>query len=79
MNQKFTDFDLIRFIYNETLPEETLAIKEWISGDWQIMERMHSFRIVQETLDTVHLDPSPSSIAIIMRHSHNVEELETSF
>lgn len=78
MNQDFTQLDLIRFIYNETLPQESKAIREWISKDWEALDLVNEYKRIQDTLDGFHAQPSPTSIRIIMEHNHNMEEMETS-
>lgn len=80
MYQTFTDHDLIRFMYQETTPDETRSIKEALLVDEALATRLTSMRQVHNFLGKGRRLPSNTSIRIIMDYSRSTgRKLETSW
>ena len=76
MKDAFTTNDLIRFIYREVSPDEEMRIKNFIAENPEAAE---DFRLLMRSvleLDSVSLEPSESSVNIILDYSreHTPEE-----
>ena len=77
MEQTCTHNDLLRFIYRETTLDEELAIKTQIAENPALAEE---FRMMMETvneLDSISLEPSETSINIILDASREMVEEES--
>lgn len=70
MSEIYTANDLIRFIYQETSPAETANIQHLLQHNAQAKEEYLQLQETLKMLDDVALDPHPTSISIIMEHSH---------
>ena len=69
MTQKFTQNDLIRFIYKETSVRETLAIQEALNNDFDLfVEYQELYRTFQQ-LPKVTFSPSKNAIQNILSYS----------
>ena len=62
--------DLIRFIYNETTPEETNEISIALRSNNSLRVEYDKLKDTVCQLDSASLLPHPSSIAIIMEESN---------
>lgn len=69
MQTLFTPDDLVRFIYKETSPEEDRAIKKALLGDIELAKIYHGMLTAREELDCLSLEPSATSINLILKHS----------
>lgn len=77
MTHNFTPNDLIRFIYRETSPQEDFSIKQWIIED---AAASHMFQKLAETssaLDMEEMEPSESSVNIILDFSKETAHEES--
>jgi hypothetical protein len=70
MSEIYTANDLIRYIYQEITAEESLHIQHLIQHNLSAKEEYESLKDMIGLLDDVALDPSPTSIQIIMEHAH---------
>jgi len=77
MKKTFTPEDLVRFIYRETSPEETTAIKKAITDNTELAQIYHALLTANEELNNLSLEPSSSSINVILQHSRNSVKTET--
>jgi hypothetical protein len=77
MQKLFTPDDLVRFIYKETSPEENLAIKKAILEDMELAKTYHGMLTAREELDCLSLEPSPSSLNLILEYSKNTVRTES--
>ncbi|MBA2423618.1 MAG: hypothetical protein H0V61_10415 [Chitinophagales bacterium] len=77
MTHNFTPNDLLRFLYRETTHEEDLRIKLWISQDLNaydlFMQMIHSAK----SLNFVPLQPSETSVSIILDYSRQTSQAES--
>jgi hypothetical protein len=69
MKQTFTPLELIRFIYQELGPEEEARIKKYIAENPEAAEELHHLMESVRELDAVSVEPSESSVNIILNFS----------
>ena len=69
MTNNFTPNDLIRFIYRETTPEEDTGIKQWILEDAAASNIFHQLVESKHSLDIEEMEPSETSVNIILDFS----------
>ena len=51
----FTMEDLLQFMYKETSPEKTAAIKEALNSDWSLREKMNIMTGAQSELNSIKM------------------------
>lgn len=72
----FTSEDLIQYLYKETSPEMTAAIKAAIANDWSLREKVNTIAAAQDQLDTVLFSPRQKAIDQILSYAEKgLEEL----
>jgi len=72
----FTPEDLLRYLYNETSPSETAAIKAALESDWTLREKYEVIASAQNRLEKLTMSPSQKSIDIVLNYAEkSVEEL----
>ena len=72
----FTSEDLIQYLYKETSPEMTAAIKAAIANDWSLREKVNTIAAAQDQLDTVQFSPRQKAIDQILSYAEKgLEEL----
>ena len=69
MPQTFTLNDLIRFLYKETGPAETLAIREAMTEDDELYREYQQLLKGFEVLPKVKFKPAPATIQNILNYS----------
>ncbi len=67
----FTTDDLVRFVYNETTADESSAIKKAILENLDLAKTYQGMLTAKEELEQGKLNPSDSSIEIIMQYSRS--------
>lgn len=67
----FTTDDLVRFVYNETTADESSAIKKAILENLDLAKTYQGMLTAKEELEQGKLNPSDSSIDIIMQYSRS--------
>ena len=77
MEQTCTHNDLLRFIYRETTLDEELAIKNQIAENPALAEEFRMMMATVNELDSVSLEPSETSINIILDASREMVEEES--
>lgn len=76
----FTPEDLLQYLYNETSPEKTAAIKAALENDWSLREKMEVITSAQNRLESLKLSPSKNVIANILNYAESkVDELSPQF
>jgi hypothetical protein len=70
MSEIYTATDLIRYIYKETTAEENEHIERLLQHNLAAREEYESYKEMTGILENVSLDPSPTSVKIIMEHAH---------
>ena len=73
----FTTEDLIQYLYKETSPDITAAIKSALVSDWSLREKFEILQASQTELNTVKLlSPRNQTINNILNYAEkSVEEL----
>lgn len=69
MTHNFTPNDLLRFIYKETSPLEDVSIRKWIKEDAFAARLFQQFAGTCSLLDAEGMEPSESSVNIILDFS----------
>ena len=69
MTNNFTPNDLIRFIYRETTPEEDASIKQRIIEDAALSRLFQQLIEAKHALDVEEMEPSETSVNIILDFS----------
>jgi hypothetical protein len=73
MSEIYTE-DLIKFIYNETTADETVAIRYAIQDNNTVKAAYESLKEILAQMDAMTLSPSQTSINIIMEEAHRQSE-----
>ena len=63
-----TPDDLLLFLYNETSPEMTIAIKSALESDYRLQESMNELIISMESLEDVSYSPRQQSVDTILAY-----------
>ena len=76
MMQLFTTEELLQYVYHETSPGETAAIKAAIQNDWSLREKLDLLKTTHQQLDEVRMSPRKQTIDFILQYAEkSVEEL----
>lgn len=73
MIKTFTQDDLVRYIYQETTPEESIEIETALIFDEQLSETYNSLSSTVESLKAVNLKPSDSIIDKVLSYSKSYD------
>lgn len=65
----FTTEDMIRYLYNEMSPEESLRAKECIDQDPELRELCSNLQASMSDLNTIRYSPNANSIERIMNYA----------
>lgn len=68
MKRRFSDDDLLRFLYNEMPPADSERLLDALVKDEALMERYESFQEIAESLSEVKYEPSKRSTDAIMAY-----------
>lgn len=71
MNGNVTQQDLLVYIYGESSVEESEIVKNALIADPLLMQTYYELLEVKRSLDTINVEPNPTSIAIITEYSHD--------
>ena len=75
----FTQEDLLLYLYNETSPAQTAAIKVALENDWSLREKFEEITSAQSQLKTLKMSPSQQTIDNILNYAEKaVNELSAS-
>ncbi|MBK9729693.1 MAG: hypothetical protein IPO83_00100 [Chitinophagaceae bacterium] len=77
MTHNFTPNDLLRFLYRETSPAEDSSIKKWITEDAAAAQLFQKLADTSNALDMAEMEPSESSINIILDFSKETAHEES--
>ena len=73
MIKTFTQDDLVRYIYQETTPEESIEIETALIFDEQLSETYNSLSDTVESLKAVNLKPSDNIIDKVLSYSKSYD------
>lgn len=65
----FTPEDLLLYLYNETLPAQTAAIKAALETDWSLREKFEVLNSAYSRLETLKMSPSQKTIDNILSYA----------
>ncbi|MDP5172775.1 MAG: hypothetical protein NWR72_21230 [Bacteroidia bacterium] len=68
MKRRFTDDDLLRFLYNEMPPADSDLLMDALVKDEELFERYESFQQAAEQLSEVSYQPSAKSVEAVMSY-----------
>lgn len=66
--QNFTLEDLVQYLYNETSPEKTAAIKAALETDFELKEKLSVMATASKRLDALSFSPRKESVDKIMEY-----------
>ena len=67
--QHFTPNDLLRILYGEATQQEELAMKDYCANDADAAITFHQLSESKKWLDTARVEPSETSIQLILDYS----------
>ncbi|MCE7994132.1 MAG: hypothetical protein HEP71_19245 [Roseivirga sp.] len=73
MIKTFTQDDLVRYIYQETTPEESIEIETALIFDEQLSETYNKLSATVESLKAVNLRPSDTTVDKILSYSRSYD------
>ena len=75
----FTPEDLLQYLYDETSPVQTAAIKAALENDWSLREKFEVITSAQSKLEALKMSPSQQTIDNILNYAEKaVSELSAS-
>ena len=66
---KITPEELVRYLYNETSEQETVAIEAALQTDWNLLETFEKLLSAQQRLNEVNLSPEPQEVNKIIKYA----------
>ena len=72
MTKIFTHDDLIRYVYEETAPDENRLIELALSEDMELLEQYHELLWLRKQMDGGMMNPSEKTINTILEYSKAV-------
>jgi hypothetical protein len=73
MPKSYTQDDLILFIYNELPEKDKFNMQKELESNPDLFKSYNMLLQVVGSLDTLNYEPHPSSVEIILEHSHHEE------
>lgn len=68
MKRRFSDDDLLRFLYNEMTTADSERLMEALVRDESLWERYESFQQIAESLSDVRFEPSQKSVDAVLTY-----------
>jgi len=65
----FTPEDLIQYVYKETSPQKTAAIKVALETDWSLREKYDEIMSAHQSLETINLSPRKKVVDKILAYA----------
>ena len=66
---KFTQEDLVQYLYKETSEQKSAAIRVALETDWDLRDSFEQISSGQKNLEEVHLSPRDEAINKILHHT----------
>ncbi|MEO6490034.1 MAG: hypothetical protein ABIO04_08865 [Ferruginibacter sp.] len=70
----FTPEDLLQYLYKETSPEKTAAIKAALESDWSLREKFEVISASSKKLEEIKLSPRNKTIDYIINYAEKAIE-----
>lgn len=71
MKQHFTEEQLILMAYGELNAEDRLRLERAMSTDFGLRDQYYKILQSKQLLNAINEEPHPTSVAIIIEHSHD--------
>lgn len=68
MKRRFSDDDLLRFLYNEMTPADSEKLMDALVRDESLWERYESFQQTAESVSDVRFEPSQKSVDAVLTY-----------
>jgi hypothetical protein len=65
---KFTQEDLVQYLYRETSDHKTAAIRAALETDWDLRESYQQISAGQKNLEEINLSPREEAVNRILQH-----------
>ncbi len=75
MTKTYSDFDLIRYLYQELCPEECASLRQFIQWDIDTRDRYNLLLESAQLLNLLESVPSQTSVHLIMDYSRKTKPL----
>jgi hypothetical protein len=74
----FTPEDLLLYLYKESSPEQTAAIKEALKKDWTLREKFAVLKTSAQRLDRIKVSPRTEIVLNILSYARekSIEEVQ---
>ena len=66
---KFTQEDLVQYLYKETSEQKTAAIRIALQTDWDLRDSFEQISSGQKNLEKVNLSPRNEAVNRILQHT----------
>lgn len=76
MTLLFTPEELVQYLYNETSPDKTAAIKAAIQEDWTLREKLDVIKASAESLDKIVQSPRTEIVLRVLNYARETAETE---
>jgi len=73
----FTPEDLLLYLYQETSPEQTLAIEAALKEDWTLQEKLKVLQSSIRHLDSSTVSPRTSVVLDVLNYARETETAVT--
>ncbi len=67
----FTPEDLVQYLYNETSPEKSSALKAALLTDWSLREMYNVIVSAQKRLEAFELSPREEAVNKVLNYAKN--------
>ena len=74
--QVFSQEDLVQYLYSETSPQKSAAIKAALESDYLLRESFEALVSAQNQLDTLQLSPRQAAIDSLLRYAEKSVAVE---
>lgn len=65
----FTPEDLLLYLYKETTPEKTAAIKKALKNDWALREKFSVLKASVQRLDKIEVSPRTEVVLNVLNYA----------
>lgn len=71
----FTQEDLLMYLYKETSPTQTAAIKAAVAEDWTLQNKLEILKASMDRLDTCLESPRTEAVLRILNYAKETEQV----
>jgi hypothetical protein len=70
---KFTQDDLLQYLYKETSEQKTAAITAALETDWNLRDSFEQILSAQKNLEEINLSPRDEAVNKVLQHTTKKE------